>query len=70
MFLLLKTTGITSLRVEIDEMVLSLQDLWGVVDGMDEMPDATTDPKGFAEWKSRDLSKRERKSLWPLKASH
>ena len=30
-------------------MDLSLQDLWGVVDGMDKMPDATTDPKGFAK---------------------
>ena len=39
-------------------MILSLQDLWGVVDGTDEMPDATTDPKGFAEWKSRDLKAR------------
>jgi gag-polypeptide of LTR copia-type len=45
------------------EMVLSLQDLWGVVDGMDEMPDATTDPKGFAEWKSRDLKARAQITL-------
>jgi hypothetical protein len=60
MFLLLRTTGITSLRVE---MVLSLRDLWGVADGTDEMPDATTDPKGFAEWKSRDLKARAQISL-------
>ena len=45
------------------EMALSLQDLWGVVDGMDEMPDATADPKRFAEWKSRDLKARAQITL-------
>ena len=39
-------------------MALSLQDLWAVVNRTDETPDATTDPNGFAEWKSRDLKAR------------
>ena len=46
------------------EMALSLQDLWGVVDGTDEMPDgATTDPKALADWKSRDLKARAQITL-------
>jgi hypothetical protein len=45
------------------EVVLSLQDLWVVVDGTDEMPYATTDPKGFAQWKSRDLKARTQVTL-------
>lgn len=45
------------------EMLLGLQDLWGAVDGTDEMPDATTDPKGFAEWKARDLKARAQITL-------
>ena len=44
-------------------MVLRLQDLWGVVDGTDEMPDSTIDPKGFSEWKSRDLKARAQITL-------
>ena len=54
------------------EMMLSLQNLWGIVDGTDEMPDATTDTKGLAEWKSRDLKARAQITLAlkdePLKA--
>jgi hypothetical protein len=45
------------------EMTLSLQDLWGVVDGTDEMPNTITDPKGFAEWKSKDLKARAQITL-------
>ncbi len=45
------------------EMALSLQDLWGVVSGMDKMPDATANPKGFAEWKSRDRKARAQITL-------